>query len=246
MHLALLPGLLALVGGLLGVNTNANHPDATVFAQAHSIFSIAAQTVTTTTTTTTSTTTATTALTTTNAVTATATITQSTPIVQPTVGTGAGQGSLRFNPVDWAYLTSPPNPPIGLFGWIYIGTMLVLFGVSAYFYFFKRIEWKRTNPVLRRAAERWGPIGLWVSGLGLLFVVFRFISLDFFNLRFWFYIWLMAAIVAIAWLFYWYRSVYPEQLAKYQKTQRARQYMPTPKKGSAPVASAQSGKKRRR
>jgi hypothetical protein len=112
--------------------------------------------------------------------------------------------------------------------------MIVLFGVSAYFYFFKRLEWKRTNPVLKRAADRWGPIGLWVSGLALLFVAFRLVSLDFFNLRFWFYLWLMAAIVLIAWIYYWYRTAYPKQLAKYQKSQRARQYMPSAsKKGSA-------------
>jgi hypothetical protein len=52
------------------------------------------------------------------------------------------------------------------------------------------------------------------------------IGLDFFNMRFWLYLWTLATLVAIGWFFYWYRTKYPKELAKYQKTQRARQYMP--------------------
>ncbi|MFL5731864.1 MAG: hypothetical protein ACJ78Q_01585 [Chloroflexia bacterium] len=241
MHLALLPGPAStLAGGVLsagGAQTVHNVQGPDLFARAHSLFSIAAQTVTTAT----------------GTISSTATVTQTTPVPLPTVGSQAG---LRVNPLNWTYLTTPHSPLIGPFGWIYLAVMIGLFGLSAYIYFFKRLEWKRTNPVLKRAADRWGPIGLWVSGLGMVFVAFRAVSLDFLNLPFWFYLWLLAAIVFIAWIYYWYRTTYPIQLAKYQKTQRARQYMPSSsKKGpmrplasppSTPVASTSGGKKRKR
>ena len=125
---------------------------------------------------------------------------------------------------------------MGLLAWVYLILMLALFGVSAYFYFFKRVEWKRTNSVYRRAAERWGPWFLWVSGLGLLFLVFRVVHLDILNKRFWLYLWFLGALALIGWFYYWYRRDLPAQLAKYEKTQRARQYLPgSAKKG--PVKS---------
>jgi hypothetical protein len=117
--------------------------------------------------------------------------------------------------------------------------MLALFGVSAYFYFYKRNEWKRTNSVLKRAAERWGSIGMWLAGLSLLFVIFRLIPLDFFNIRLWLYLAFLTALAVGGWFYYWYRTTYPKQLARFQKQQRARQYMPgAAKKGSAKAAPA--------
>jgi hypothetical protein len=190
------------------------------------------------------------------------TLAESTPPPLPSASTGP---NLQINPLDWNFLTSKPDPPLGPFAYAYLAIMLSLFWVSAYFYFFKRNEWKRTNSVLRRAAERWGQVGMWIAGLGLLSLVLRIIELDFFNLRFWFYLWLLAAIVAGAWFYYWYRTRYQKEMAKYLKTQRARQYMPgAAKKGAAQQAATaqregnprpeqttkvtptQEGKKRRR
>lgn len=169
----------------------------------------------------------------TGAISATATVSSaiSTPIPVPTV---AAPSNLQGNPLDANFLTSAPSPPMGPFSWAYLVIMALLFAASAYFYFYKRPEWKRNNTVLYKAAGRWGQPGLLISGLGLLFLLFRVISLDFFNLRFWLYLWFLAAIALAVWFSYWYRATYPKELARYQKTQRARQYVPGgARKGSA-------------
>src|SRR5262245_18730651 len=126
MHLALLPGpTSALAGGVLsagGVDAqSAQGPD--LLARAHSLFSIAAQTVTTATTTTAATAVAT-GTAATGTISATATVTQSTPVPLPTVG---AQGGLRVSPLDWTYLTTPHSPLIGPFGLIYLAVMIGLF-----------------------------------------------------------------------------------------------------------------------
>lgn len=262
MQLVLLPGLLlTLVGGVYGGATS--HPadisqKLGLTRNIQSVYSIAAQTTTTATTTiavtSTQAVTGTEALT--NAGTTTSTVPQSTPPPLPSASSTGGN-NLRINPFDWNFLTSVANPPLGPFAWVYLAGMLSLFWVCFYIYFFKRNEWKRTNSVLKRAAERWGQIGMWIAGLGLFSLVLRVIQLDFFNLRFWFYLWALAAVVAGGWFFYWYRTDYPKAMEKFLKTQRARQYMPgTAKKGVVQQAvapqrggnpgPAQAGDKRRR
>jgi hypothetical protein len=146
---------------------------------------------------------------------------------------------LKLNPIDWDFLTGVPNPPLGPFAYAFIVFMAALFALGAYFYFVKRSEWKRENhSVHRRAAERWAPMAMWIGALSLLFVLFRVIRFDFFNLRFWLYLWMLAAIGVGVWFYLWYRNRYPAELAKFQKRQRAQQYMPAArKKGSARPAT---------
>ncbi len=242
MHLALLPRLiLALAwGASRGALVHQAPADAvSVNYGPQPLFSIMAQATTTSTVSTTATLTVTSTIaaagtiTGTGAISATATISSaiSTPIPVPTV---AAPSNLQGNPLDANFLTSAPSPPMGPFSWAYLVIMALLFAASAYFYFYKRPEWKRNNTVLYKAAGRWGQPGLLVSGLGLLFLFFRVISLDFLNLRFWLYLWFLAAIASVVWFLYWYRASYPKELARYQKTQRARQYVPGgARKGSA-------------
>lgn len=185
----------------------------------------------------------------TNSATTTSTVPQSTPPPLPSASTSGP--NLQLNPFDWNFQTSVPEPPIGPLAGVYIAFMLSLFWVCAYFYFFKRREWKRTNSVLKRATERWGQLGLWLAGIGLLFALFRVIHLDFFNLRFWLYFCALAALAAIVWFFYWYRNDYPKAMDKFLKTQRAKQYMPGAAKKSTNTPSvgpqqAQVGGKRRK
>ena len=115
---------------------------------------------------------------------------------------------------------------MGPFSWALFALMIALLVVSGYFYAVKRPQWKRTNNVLYRAANRWSQPGLWLAVLGLLFVLFRIVGLDFFDKRFWLYLWLLSVIGVGAWFFYWYRMSYPKELEKFRKTQRAKQYMP--------------------
>ena len=229
MRLALLPGLLIALAGLTGAGWSVAHAPTARAATlsspspAGAFFSVAAQSATTTTAT----------VSATQAATSTTTA-QNTPVP---LSTATPPGSLRLNPLDWNFLTSPASiePSLGALGpfaWAFVVFMLALLGVSGYFYYIKRNEWKRTNPVLRRAANRFAPPGMWIGGLGILFAIFRVVALPFFNLRFWLYLFIIAVIALAAWIIYWYRDSYPGEMAKFQKTQRARQYMPTAKKGS--------------
>jgi hypothetical protein len=168
-------------------------------------------------------------------VTATATVT-GTPFVPTPIEPAAPQGNLQLNPFDWGFLTSAPgDPKIGPFGWFYIVFMLALTAAGIYFYFFKRPQWKRTNQVWHRAANRFAQPAIWIGVIGLLFALFRVISLDFFNLRIWFYVMLLAALALFGWIAYWYRTSYPKEMARYQKTMKARQYMPGKGRSPAPA-----------
>jgi hypothetical protein len=153
------------------------------------------------------------------------------------------QGSLQINPFDWNFLTSAPpaDARMGPFAWGFLALMVALLAATLYFVILKRPQWKRTNSVRYRAVNRWGQVGLWLSGLGLLFLLMRIVGLDFFNLRIWLYMVFLATLAIAAWFFYWYRTAYPKEVAKYQKAQRARQYMPgSSGKGSARPASGPS------
>lgn len=238
MHLVLLPGLLlAMAAALAGVPAQTATGSFGDPRGAGSLFSIAAQATTTATLTTITTevttdTTATAAstVTSTSGIIATSTITgsvQSTPVPLPQQG---GSIPLQSNPLDPSFLFSPPPPPpapqIGPYGWGFLALMTVLLLVTGYFMLVKRPEWKRTNPVLHRAANKWGQVGLWVAIPGILLLLFRAVRLDFFNMRIWLYLWTLATLVAAGWFVYWLRMKYPREAAKYQKSQRARQYMP--------------------
>jgi hypothetical protein len=237
MHLSLLPSLILLFAGVWG-STAAHQTDALASVRVPSqppIFLMLAQTTPTTTVTISGT--ATISVTTT--VTATGTISSAAQATPPPLPTAVAQVPLQGNPLDIAFLTSapPPNLKMGPFAWADLAIMAAIFAVSAYFFLYKRPEWKRTDPVRYKAANRWGQMGLWISGLGLLFLLFRVISLDFFNLRFWLYLWFLAAVVAAIWFAYWLRTSYPKERAKYLRSQRARQYMPGAAKGSARAAN---------
>jgi hypothetical protein len=170
-------------------------------------------------------------------------------------GEGDGAANLQLNPFDWNFLTSPaPSGPPGPFAWFYLVLMLGLLGVSSYVYFVRRPAWKRTSPVYHRAANRLAPIFIWIAVLGILFVLLRIPPVDFFNLRFWLYLWLLLALLAAAYVLYWYRASFPKEMARYQKTQRQKQYMPGSAKAvrntgpstPLPPAKSASGKRRKK
>ncbi|HUP27596.1 MAG TPA: hypothetical protein VM409_04105 [Chloroflexia bacterium] len=247
MHFALVPGLLVtMLAALLG-SAQPPHGDRHALDGSAALFSVAAQATTTATLTvgTSQTPAATGTVSTSGTVTettlsATATLTtsaQTTPIPLPTP---AARGSLQGNPLDPNFLFGVPNPPMGPFAWAFLAFMLAFLAAAGYFLLVKRPEWKRSNSVLFRAANRWAPVGLWVGIPGILLLLFRILPLDFFNLRFWLYLWTLAALVAVAWFFYWYRTRYPKEVAKYQKSQRARQYIPGAASKGANRQAAQS------
>lgn len=187
------------------------------------------------------------------AITATATTTNTTPIPAATpapLPTAVPQSNLQINPFDWNFLTTAPKGPnaVGPFAIVFIILMLALLGAGIYFLLVKRRQWKGTNPVLYKATNRFAPYALWIGGAGIVFVLFRIISLDFFNLRFWLYLIFLLALALGVWIYYWYRTSYPQEIAKYQKTQKAKQYMPSgakpaarPAQRSAPVPPRTGG-----
>ena len=261
MHPATLPGLMiALAAGMFGgiYSHTASFPSLFNLSNLDNFsspghvtrsiitFSIAAQTTPTLVVTPTSapalTATVTTAVsgtvTATVVVTASPTITGlSTPVPLPTVAPPSG----LTNPFDPAFLFSAPPPDSPRFGplaWAFLVVMAGLLAASLYFYLVKRVDWKRTNPVWSRAANRWGQVGMWVAGIGLILLFFRAISLDFFNMRFWLYLWALVTLVAAGWFLYWWRTTYPREMARYMKAQRVRQYMP----GTARSAARQNAR----
>jgi hypothetical protein len=197
------------------------------------LYSIAAQATTTATVETGATVTSTNVVTGSGTLTATATTTNTTnttpgptAVPLPTVGP---QGSLQINPFDWNFLTSAPKDPykIGPFAIAFLVLMVALIAAGIYFLRFKRPQWKGTNSVLFKAVNRFAPYALWIGAIGILFLMFRIISLDFFNLRFWLYLDFLALLALAGWIIFWYRTSYPKEMAKFQKTQKARQYMPS-------------------
>ena len=176
-------------------------------------------------------------LTTTATVEVTATATLTTPLAQPTpVPIESPGASLQWNPFDWQFLTGRPDPPLGPFAYVALALMLGALGVGIYFYFVKRPEWKRTNSVRYRAANRFAQPAIWLGVVGLLLILARVVQFDFFNLRFWLYLWLLALVGVAVWFFLWYRNSYPKEMAKFTKVQRQKQYMT----GSGKVSSRQS------
>ncbi len=229
--------------GAAGAVTSTIGPDATAIAGSATI---TATTATTATAEGTVTVTATVEVTGTGALTPTV-----TPARIPLSGEGGGAANLQLNPFDWNFLMSPaPGGLPGPFAWLYLVFMLGLLGVSGYIYFVRRPRWKRANPVYHRAANRFAPIFIWIAALGILFVLLRIPPIDFFNLRFWLYLWLLLALVVAAYVIYWYRTSFPREMARYQKTQRQKQYMPGSAKAvrntgpSTPVTPAKRRKKK--
>ena len=158
-----------------------------------------------------------------------------TPARVPLAGEGGGTSNLQLNPFDLNFLMSPAQSGWpGPFAWAYLLLMLAVLGVGGYVYFVRRPRWKRTNSVYYRAAGRFVPIFMWIAVLAIIFVLLRVPPVDFFNLRFWLYLWLLAALAAAGYVFYWYRTSFPKEMARYQKTQRQKQYMP----GSAKATRA--------
>ena len=248
MHLGILSGLiLALAGNFLG----GTHTMTGAAYQANSrnistLYSVLAQGTTTATVAVTTTVQAAPTVTSTAVVTGTAaaiitatnTITPAAAIPLPTVGP---QSNLQVNPLDWNFLTgTPTDPKIGPFAIVFLILMVALIVVGVYLLRVKRPQWKSSNTVLFKAVNRFAPYTLWIGALGILFLLFRIIPLDFFNLRFWLYLIFLAVVALIVWVFYWYRTSYPKEMAKFLKTQKARQYMPSGGKvpsRSTPVAA---------
>ena len=239
MHFGFLSGLLFVLAAALtnpaGVAAPAAAPLYSMLAQAETPTAAAVTTDTSPTALASPAVTSTVEVTATSGVTATGTVT-GTPFVPTPIEPAAPQGNLQINPFDWNYLTSPPDEPkFGPFGWFYVVFMLALTVAGIYFYFIKRPQWKRTNAVWHRAANRFAQPAIWIGVIGLLFALTRLVSLDFFNLRIWFYVMLLSALALFGWIVYWYRTSYPNEMARYRKTLKARQYLPGKARTTSPA-----------
>jgi hypothetical protein len=245
MHLGSLPGLLlALAWGLLG-GSSAQHITTGVSAGLNSpiVYSIAAQAETTPTVTLAVSATATLGATSTPEATATATIVPATPIPLPTAAPVAGTTGLQFNPLDWNFLNSAPRDPavkMGPFAYVYLVLMIALIAGGIYGYRVLRPRYKNTNPVWYRAVARFAQPLIWIGVIGLFFLLARLVELDFFNKRIWMYLTLVAVLGVGGWFYYWYRDSYPKEMAKFQKTQKQKQYMPGGSRGPARTAPGPS------
>ena len=135
----------------------------------------------------------------------------------------------RLNPLDWNFLNSAPRDPavkMGPFAYVYLVLMIALIAGGIYGYRVLRPRYKNTNPVWYRAVARFAQPLIWIGVIGLFFLLARLVELDFFNKRIWMYLTLVAVLGVGGWFYYWYRDSYPKEMAKFQKTQKQKQYMP--------------------
>lgn len=80
----------------------------------------------------------------------------------------------------------------------------------------------------QRQAARMAGVALFVCVAGLVVLLFRWQPVPFLSKRIWLYLWLMAAVAAMAYGLYFYRRVYPVRLREYLEEDRRRRYLPRP------------------
>ncbi len=125
------------------------------------------------------------------------------------------------NPLSIDYLTQAAQSDLGILSGLFALLSLALLLGGAYYYFVGRKRW-RLHRLNFRLAARWSLIAAILGGLGVLFTLFRVLSIDGLNARFWFYLLLLVWIGFAVYAAYYFRLRYPAELAKYMATLKPR------------------------
>jgi hypothetical protein len=138
------------------------------------------------------------------------------------------------NPFSWDYLTTPVAETAvwGPFSIAY----LLIFATGlfmAIFFSYDAPKRLKGRPLLLRTIERGTWIAIPIFSLGLLFFVFRILQISALGLgmRIWLYIWALAAIVMVAYFWYYIRTVYPKLAAAEEAEERKKSYIQRPAHG---------------
>jgi hypothetical protein len=163
------------------------------------------------------------------------------PLAQPPAAPSGGIGF--HNPIDWGWLTSRPDPPMGQFAWFFLLVMLGVFAASLYFLIIVRPRQRDVNSLNYRIIGKYAPWFLGVSAVGLFFVLLRLpiwpnTSVDIngnpapgsFEFggqqRIWLYLVFLTLIGFAVWFFRYYPRQYRIDLANWAKRAVRRQYDP--------------------
>ncbi len=90
------------------------------------------------------------------------------------------------------------------------------------------------HPIHARLTRRVVSYGLILQAAGALVLWLRWVNLPFISMRIWLALVLIAQVAAVARLWSWVRSRYPDQLAEFEWEERKRAYLPRGAGGAAP------------
>lgn len=104
------------------------------------------------------------------------------------------------NPFSWDYLTSVPGSD-EIFGpWSAVFLAICAIGLIAGFLLVSRPQLLWARHLMRASsARRWGSIFIWIFSIGLFFFVVRWLQINpfTFGTRFWLYLTMLVAIIAV-------------------------------------------------
>jgi hypothetical protein len=179
-----------------------------------------------------------------------------TPPVTGTVGVEATATPVPALPTPTPTpLVSPwaPSEWLKATGWTagFHSPFLVLFlfiaiaAVVVYFYLFQRRF--KNHKLNARLAERASMILTAFAAVGFLLLVFALGRIPFLSAPLWLILSLVAFIAFAGYAVYYYLTVYPSELAKYNREQERARYIPKPKsKGPAYTPPMKKNKKQKR
>ncbi|MCL5074911.1 MAG: hypothetical protein M1136_04555 [Chloroflexi bacterium] len=145
-----------------------------------------------------------------------------------------------FNMPHWF----DPNPgPPGPYDIALVVFFLLGLAISLYYYFFRERLFEPSS-YKGQLARRFATIGMGLAGSGLLFLLFRYLTIPILSARAWLYIILLAALGFSAYLTYFFLRLYPSRQAAYQAERLRKKYLPKPK--PRPAGTPNSKSKRRK
>ncbi|MCC6176548.1 MAG: hypothetical protein IT305_14670 [Chloroflexi bacterium] len=144
----------------------------------------------------------------------------------------------RLSPSHW---WTEPLSPIGGPMYIAFAVVLALVLVGAVFIYLIAPHRFRGHNYHRRLVQRGAAICGWLSAIGLLLLLFRWLMVPILDRRLWTYLWVLSVLGCAVYGAYFVRSVYPFRRAGYEDRRRLRQYRP-----EASGGRSRSGRRRRR
>jgi len=89
------------------------------------------------------------------------------------------------------------------------------------------------NRLHQRLIARLAKWVLGFSAVGLLLLLFRWQIVPFLSKRLWLFLWFAGVFGGIGYVVYYWRRVYPQQLAAWEDSERVRRYLPRAGRGAS-------------
>lgn len=138
-----------------------------------------------------------------------------------------------------------PNPvPPSPYYVVFVFLFAVVLGASAYFYF-SRGKLFKADALVSMLAPRLSLVGVAIGGLGVVFVLMRYLAVPYASARAWVYALAIAILVLAIYVGYLYRFAYPRAAAAYREQALKKRYMPKPGVVPSRRQHKKKGKRRR-